>query len=306
MAFGSARVQAKTFTDSNGGSGKDVFVVSKAGDKGAEVSVMFHMFHDTPEREETEVIAKEVGLKVKVRGQEDHRTCLVRNDNPHDAMIWEQVNELKTREDLSEKDLKELRGELLKKLARYVFYINVYVYNEDGTGKVQVLKGSWEEVREDENGNLTFWRNGKINEYGGKTEYGILRKKIKSGARLQDPKKPLKAIIVNDIKSLILTRSISGMKLAKRYEYTASGVSELSKDVLSLPRYDLAAWAGNSGTGIWPNEAILELMNGADFYETREKYGVVLYPEKPELEEVAEDALTVTDSEEDEDSLFSE
>lgn len=304
MAFGKAKVQTASYTDENGGAGKDVFVVSKAGEKGTPVSVTFHMFPDTDTREETEVIAKEVGLKVKVRGQDSYRTCLVRSDNPHDTAIWEQINTIKANEELSETDSKELQKKLRGGLSRYVFFLNVFVYNDNGTGKVQVLKGGWEEVREDDAGNLSFWRFGKLNEYGGKTEYGMLRKKMKAGAMVQDPKKPLKRTSITDPNQLTFTRTISGVGLGKSYEYTV-GLGELPDGAEDMPRYDLNAWAGDKGNGIWPNAAIEELMNGADFYETREKYGVVLYPELEKVE-TAQLVNALADSEEDDDELFSE
>lgn len=303
MAFGKATVKSNTYTDENGGNGKDVFVISKAGEKGAAANVTFHLFPDTDDREETEVIAKEIGLKVKVRGQEAYRSCLVRPDNPHDSAIWEQINTIKANEELSETDSKELQKKLRGGLSRYVFYLNVFVYNDDGTGKVQVLKGGWEEVREDDSGNLSFWRFGKPNEYGGKTEYGMLRKKLKAGAQVQDPKKPLKRTAITDPDQLTFTRTISGTGLGKSYEYTV-GLGELPDGAEDMPRYDLVTWAGDRGNGIWPNEAISELMNGADFYETREKYNVVLYPELEVLETVQ--AVSTPASDEEDDELFAE
>lgn len=49
----------------------------------------------------------------------------------------------------------------------------------------------------------------------------------------------------------------------------------LTQKIITLPRYDLVSW-----TRAWPNDAILEILGGADFDEVVKNYGIQLYVKK--------------------------
>lgn len=289
MAFGKrASAPVTNYEDQNGGSGKDKFFPTAAGEKGAAVTYTFRMLPDTEEREETEVLALEWRGKVKVNGRDTWRSCLVRRDNPNDTAIWEQINEIKEREGLSDEDKAELTKELRRGLAKRIFLINVF---NPELGAMQVFKGTWEDhVLDEVSGTLK-----PKNPNGGKSIYAKMLAAINTGAHIPDPKNKLKRIVIKDPAQFDMLFTVSGEGLRKNYAFSAGAVSDLPAEVLALPRYRIEEWVSD-GVGIWPNEALSEILAGADYYEVQKKYGVVLYPE---LEEVQE-SVTVTDSSDDE------
>lgn len=64
----------------------------------------------------------------------------------------------------------------------------------------------------------------------------------------------------------------------------------LPDSLVYAPRYDLAAWAKP-----WPNDAISDLLDGADYFETMKKYEIQQYPQlkavRPEAVEEQEQAV---------------
>jgi hypothetical protein len=299
MAFGKrASAPVTNYTDENGGSGKSVFFPTASGEKGATVTHVFRLLPDTEDREESEIVVTEWRGKVKVNGRDTWRSCLVRRDNPNDTAIWEQINEIKEREGLSDEDKAELARDLRKGLAKRVFLINVF--NPD-IGAMQVFKGTWEDHVFDE----VSGTNKPKNPNGGKSIYAKMLSKIQTGAHIQDPKNKLKRIVINDPAQFDMLFTISGEGLRKNYDFSPGAVSPLEPEVLQLPRYKLAEWA-SEGVGIWPNEALSEVLAGADYYEVQKKYGVVLYPELEEVEEPVTVTADAAVDDDDGDPLFSD
>lgn len=293
MGFGSKAKQATTYTDQNGGSGKDIFFPSASGDKGASVERSFRMFAD-----EDEVVYREWSGEVTVNGNKTFRSCVVAQDNFFDARSRARLAEIKevaAKAGKSEEEIKELVKAENLKWTKQVFAVNVL--NRDGN-TVQVLKNTYEPHIEDEAGNLT-----PKNKMGGRTVYAKLMSLIKTGARGHDPKNPRKSVIVNDPSLFDIILVIAGQGLGKKYELHADIPTPIDPELLELPRYDIEGWA--KGTGIWPNEALEKLSNGADYYKLVEEYKIALYPTLRETVQV-ETPVPVAVTEGDDDPLFAE
>ncbi len=71
---------------------------------------------------------------------------------------------------------------------------------------------------------------------------------------------------------LTLTTKGSGIETVRSIRNT-SAFGEFPADVAKLPRYDLNSWLKP-----WPDTAITDLLEGRDFNETIESYGIQLYP----------------------------
>lgn len=74
----------------------------------------------------------------------------------------------------------------------------------------------------------------------------------------------------------------------KRVFKAQAGINRnpLSADILALPRYDLATW-----TRAWPTEAVMDLLDGKEFYETVKQYDIKHFVAK----EVAEGSRVESD-----------
>lgn len=280
MGFGKSPISVvKTFTEQNNGNGKNVFFPNKAGDGGSPVSTAFHHFPDVEGKEEKVILARELSVHATINGQKSQktfRTCLVRSDNPIDTAMWEEINAIKDREDISKEDKTEMQKPFKEKLSKRVFLINVY--NLDA-GMVQVFKGSYEELIADEVNNLMRPKNPN----GGGTVYAKMFLKLQTGLHIPDPKNKLKRIIVNDPVRLDIVQTVSGAGKRKNFEFSPVAISDLPDEVIILPRYKIEAWV-QDGVGIWPNEAIEKVINGHDFYQVAQEYGVQLYPELEKAE----------------------
>lgn len=276
MAFGSKARQVSSYNEINGGKGSEIFFPSNSGEKGAAVERTFRMFAD-----EDEVVYREWSGEVMVNGNKTFRSCVVAQDNYFDNVSRARLNEIKeaaAKANKSEEETKELIKAEGLKWTKQVFATNVI--NRE-TGQVQVLKGSYEPHIEDDAGNLI-----PKNKMGGKTIYSKLLSLIRTGARVQDPKNPRKAVVINDPSQFDIIIVTSGQNLGKKHDLHVGFVSEIEDTLLTLERRDLERWAKGyevegkmlPGTGVWPNEALEKLANGYDYYKLIEEYNIELYP----------------------------
>ena len=285
-------VQKNSYTESNGGNGRDIFFPSASGEKGASAERTFRMFAD-----EDEVVYREWSGEVMVNGNKTFRSCVVAQDNYFDNTSRARLAEIKdacAKAGKSDEETKELIKAEGIKWTKQVFATNVI--NRD-TVMVQVLKGSYEPHVEDDAGNMV-----PKNKMGGKTIYAKLLNLIKTGARVQDPKNARKAITINDPSEFDIIMVTSGQNLGKKHDLHVGFVSPVEPELLDLPRYDIEGWA--KGAGVWSNDALMELAEGADYYKTVEKYSIALYPTLRIVETPV--AVTVSADTEDDDPLFAE
>lgn len=289
MAFGS-RAVAPTYTSENGGSGKDTFFPTASGKNGASMEYSFRMFGD-----EDETVYREWAGPVKAGGRDTFRSCIVRADNPFDAANREKLAEIDA-QPVSDEQKKELKKAANLKWTKQVFSINVL--NRD-LNQVQVLKGSWEAHKVDENtGSLIPARDSG----GGRSLYGKLLSLVRTGAKVADPKQRGKALTINDPTQFDITLVCAGQgQQGKSYEFHVGLVTPLEDDAYTLDRWDIEGWV--SGKGVWPNEALEKLAAGGDYYELVKEYGIQLYPEVKAMGAVAVDA-SGADTEDDEDGIF--
>lgn len=298
MGFGKRAVPpTKTYTETNGGDGREIFFPTASGPNGARVSRNFRILPDLHDREETEIVFREWrSNSIMVRGQKSFRSCIVRDDNPIDSEVWREVNEIKARNDIDDAAKKELCKEVFRRQTSRQFVINVYHVpdEEDGTGSIKVLKGSWEAHDLDDETGLLKPRNA----VGGNTLYGKMIAAMQEGASIPTGRKRL---VEKDPTKFDLTFVTYGQgQFGKKNEIRPGMVYELDDEVPNLPRYNLTEWVEKA---TFPNEAILELLDGADYYEVVEKYGIQLYPR---LDESTAPVETAVSSAEDDDPLFAE
>lgn len=300
MGFGARANYNTSATTENGAdnANRDVFVPSKSGDRGAQVDVPFFMFPDTPERAENEEIVNKLVVETKVNGRDTFRSLFVRADNPHDKPIWDRMREIAEDEEIAEKDKVELRRELRNTLSKRRFLLNVFSLE---VGKAQVLDGSWEEMVRDETSGQLAPKNGNG---GGKSEYAKLHGAIATGVSVQDPKKPLKRTTITDPYAMMFTRTMRGEGKGKSFTYSVS-LGTIPPEALTLPRYDLEAFCKvGHGGGIWPNDAVQELIDGGDYYAIVERYKIALYPTLIDMVDGASSTEPVTSGDVEDDALF--
>lgn len=289
MAFGSKSIAPKTnYTDSNGGSGRDIFFPTASGPNGTKVKYTFRIIPDTDDRTEDEVLFREwKSDKIMVKGRPSLRSCIVAANNPIDTAMWEKIAEIDAREDLTKEAKSELKRPIFKTQTSKGFALNVY--NCD-TGTVQILKGSWEALKrvmkdtgEDAPDGVTDGTVMRpVNPKGGKTIYYKLIDAIQEGVTVTSKTQKNKRDQITDPSLFDIYFYAQGEgQLGKNYSITAGALADFDESVYDLPRWDVAGWVENKG--IWPNEAILELLAGADYYDTAAKYEVQLFPKHLEM-----------------------
>lgn len=74
--------------------------------------------------------------------------------------------------------------------------------------------------------------------------------------------------------------------------FNMGAIRPLAEEYASLPKFDFSTWPP-----IWPNAAIEELMNGAEYADIISKYNIKIYPD---LETVAAGAAATDDGEDEE------
>lgn len=310
MGFGSRSVANKTsYQTENGGSGKSTFFPSASGPNGTRAKYTFRILPDTEDRVEDEVLFREwKSNKIMVNGRPSLRSCIVAAKNPIDDAMWAEIAEIDAMEGLTKEAKLELKRPIYKKQTNKSFAINVF--NCD-TGNIQILKGSWEplkRVMKDTGekapdgvteGTILVPDNPKG---GGKTVYYKIQSAIQEGVTVPSKTQKLKRDQITDPNEFELFFYAEGEMLGKSYTITPGVLSPFDTDILSLPRWDISEWVEDKG--VWPTDAINDLLNGADYYETAKKYAVLLFPKQIEVtQEVSVDAAPDTD---DGDPLFAE
>lgn len=285
MAFGKKAVKAKVqYTD--GVDYKSIFFPQQSGPGGVRVVRQFRLLPDSEHGEETEVVFREWQCNdVMLNGKKVYKPIIVEDRNVIDSAVWDEINAVKADASLDEAKKKTLISELRKGLTKQQFAINVYHVSdtEDEPGSIKVLKGSWEahrlvfkddltEVPEDYYGD----RETSLvlsNPNGGGTIYAKMIAAMQEGASIPDGRK---RILVKDPTKFNLKHAASGEgQFGKKNEISPGDVYEML-DEFNLPRYDIATWVERA---TFSDAAVQEIINGVDYNEVVEKYGIQKYPE---------------------------
>lgn len=81
-----------------------------------------------------------------------------------------------------------------------------------------------------------------------------------------------------DIYDFEIRLVVEGQKLSKTYTFNMGAIRPLPEEYRGLKMYDLSNWPQ-----VWPNAAIEEMMEGAGYLDTIEKYNIRLTPEISEV-----------------------
>lgn len=160
-----------------------------------------------------------------------------------------------------------------KMYASELFYLNVLdlsqvritddgtVYYPDETMKFPAVAANG---RKAVAGNIKLL-SGSSGDPDGKSLYANLIRLAKSA--LNDEGEPI------DIYDFEIRLVTTGQGKETNRSFNMGAVRPMPKEYESIPMYDLSNWPP-----VWPNEAIADLMGGADYAETISQYNINLYP----------------------------
>lgn len=306
MAFGSKAAPVNNYAE-NGGNGKEIFFPTASGKDGATREYTMRFFPGEDEVQYREWSSNDI----MVNGRKDFRSCVVSDNNMFDRAATAKRNEIKAKleEEGLEGDalfeaLRAATKPLNLKWTKQVFAINVWNQEE---GKVQVFKASWEaHKRIDPNGDYSPQNLTRVRQTGNPTLYAELISLLRPGAKFPDPSgKRGAAITLYDPSEFDIVLVCSGQgQQGKRYKLDKGfNLEPLTDEVLALPRWNLQEWVTKAG--VWSDEALQDLVNGKDYYETAKRHGIALFPEKPEVTAPATATVDAVEDEE-EDGIFAE
>ncbi len=291
MGFGAKAINKNgaTTTTTDTTSNKSIFFPTASGNDGEPIEYTFRLFPD--ESNEQEIVFKEYAGAVMVNGKSTFRSCIVDSDNIFDNASRVRKAEIDAME-ISAEAKKELYKEL--KWCSNRFAVNVVNKTEslpDGTanpdfGKVQIFKGSWKRMKEKTDEQVNKEMDAAPKNDPGYTVlpffvddnvlYGKLLSVINT-VRVPSATNKKGVTLRIDQHDIILKCYGQG-QFGKKYSVRGGYDQEpLSDEMLNQPRWNIEDWVTRSG--IWSNEALEELKNGADYYETAKKYSIALWPE---------------------------